>query len=212
VLRVLPLAGRVVTAAALHTCAETARAILAHEADYLLVVKGNQPTLYAACAAYFSDPRARVGRCTTVDRRRGRTETRTLYVTTHLNAHLRRYSPFPRIRQVACLLTTTQDRHGTQREVRFLLSSLPPHQADPARLLALARGHWSIESRHWVRDVTFGEDRASLRCGAAPQLLAAMRNLTHTLIRRTGTTAIAATRRSFSYHPARALALLLAVP
>ncbi len=70
----LPLAGRVVTADALHTCAATARAIVVHDADDLLVVKGNQPTLYAECAAYFSDPSARVGRATTVDRRRGRTE------------------------------------------------------------------------------------------------------------------------------------------
>ena len=208
----LPLAGRVVTADALPTCAETAQALLAQDADYLLVVKGNQPTLYAECAAYFSDPTARVGRATTVDRRRGRTETRTLYVTTRLNAHLTRYSRVPRIGQVACLLTTVEDRRGPQREVRFLLTSLTPPQADPARLLRLARGHWSIESRHFVRDVTFGEDRSPLRSGDAPQILAAVRNLAHTLIRRTGTTAIAAARRAFCYHPARALALLLSPP
>jgi DDE_Tnp_1-associated len=212
VLPVLPLARRVVTAAALHTCAQTARAILDQDADYLLVVTGNQPTLYAACAAYFSDPSARVGRCTTVDRRRGRTETRTLYATTRLNAHLTRSSRFPRIQQVACLLTTTRDRRGTQREGRFLLTSLTPQQADSERLLALARGHWSIASRPFVRAVTFGEDRSPLRSGEGPPILAAVRNLAHTLIRRTGSTAIAAARRAFSYHPARALALLLAVP
>lgn len=71
ILPALPLAGRVVTADALHTCADTAQAILDREADYLLVVKGNQPTLYAECATYFSDPRARVLRATTVDRRVG---------------------------------------------------------------------------------------------------------------------------------------------
>jgi predicted transposase YbfD/YdcC len=212
ILPALPLAGRVVTADALHTCATTAQAILAQEADYLLVVTANQPTLYAACAAYFSDATARVGRTTTLDRRRGRTETRTLYTTTRLNAHLTRYSAFPRIRQVACLLTTTQDHRGTHREVRFLLTSLPPQQADPGRLLALARGHWAIESRHWVRDVTFGEDRSPLRTGQAPQIVAALRNLAHTLIRRSGATAIAAARRTFSYHPTRARALLLAAP
>ena len=110
------------------------------------------------------------------------------------------------------MLTTVADRRGTQREVRFLLTSLTPPQADPARLLTLARGHWSIESRHFVRDVTFGEDRSPLRSGDAPQILAAVRNLAHTLIRRTGTTAIAAARRAFCYHPARALALLLSPP
>jgi hypothetical protein len=186
VLPVLPLAGRVGTADALHTCAQTAQALLEQEADYLLVVKGNQPMLYAECAAYFSDPLARVGRATTVVRRRGRTATRTLNATTHLNAHLTRYSAFPRSAQVACLLTTTQDRRGTHRDVRFLLTSLTPQQAAPDRLLALA--------------------------GDAPQFLAALRNLVHTLLRRSGVTAIAAARRSFSYHPARALPLLLAAP
>jgi predicted transposase YbfD/YdcC len=212
ILPALPLAGRVVTADALHPCAPTAQAILAQDADYLLVIKANQPTLFAECAAYFSDPAARVGRATTHDRRRGRTETRTLYTTTCLNAHLRRYAALPHIRRVACLRTPITDQRGTHQDVRLLLTSLPPQRATPARLLLVARGHWSIESRHFVRDVTFGEDGSPLRTGAAPQLMAAVRNLAHTLIRRTGATAIAAARRSFSYHPARALALLLAVP
>jgi len=39
--------------------------------------------------------------------------------------------------------------------------------------------------------------------------MAALRNLCCTLIYRLGTTEIAATRRSFAYHPAKALSLLL---
>jgi predicted transposase YbfD/YdcC len=204
----LPLAGRVLTADALHTQVETAHAILAAQGAYLLVVKSNQPTLYAECAAYFTDPTARVGRTTTIDRRRGRTETRTLYTTTALNAHLTHYTRFPRISQVACLFARVEDRRGCHDEVRFLLTSLTPREADPARLLTLARGHWSIESRHWTRDVTFGEDRSRLRSGDGPQILAALRNLALTLIRRQGTTRIAAQRRAFAAHPAQALRLL----
>ena len=211
-LPVLPVAGRVVTADALHTCADTARAICAHGADYLLVVKGNQPTLYAECAAYFADPQARARQAITVDRRRGRTETRTLYVTGLLSAHLRRHSSLPHIRQVACLWTVVRDARGDHHEVRFLLTSLRVEDASAERVLTLARGHGAIESRHWVRDVTFGEDRSPLRSGDAPQILAAVRSLVHTLIRRAGTTAIAAARRSFSYHPHRACALLFAAP
>lgn len=204
----LPLAGRVLTADALHTQVETAQAILDAAGAYLLVVKSNQPTLYAECAAYFTDPTARVGRTTTIDRRRGRTETRTLYTTTCLNAHLTRYSRFPCIAQVACLFTRVENRRGSHNEVRFLLTSLTPREAGPTRLLALARGHWSIESRHWTRDVTFGEDRSRLRSGDGPQILAALRNLALTLIRRQGTTRIAAQRRAFAARPAHALRLL----
>jgi predicted transposase YbfD/YdcC len=133
---------------------------------------------------------------------------RTLHASTRLTAYLTRYFGFPRLGQVAQLTRTVRDRTGTHREVVYLLTSLTPRQADPTRLLALIRGHWSIEARHWVRDVTFGEDRSRLRCGHAPQIMAALRNLALTLIRRTGTTAIAAYRRHLAAHPARALRLL----
>jgi hypothetical protein len=48
---------------------------------------------------------------------------------------------------------------------------------DAAQLQAFRRGHWGIESIHYVRDVTFGEDRSTVRTGHAPQNLAALRNL-----------------------------------
>jgi predicted transposase YbfD/YdcC len=204
-----PLRGRVITADALHTQTALAQTVLAHGGAYLLGVKGNQPRLYEEIAFYFADPHATARQATTVARRRGRTETRTLHVTTRLNAYLRRYFGFPRLGQVAQLTRTVRDRTGTHTEVVYLITSLTPRQAAPTDLLALIRGHWSVESRHWIRDVTFGEDRSRLRCGHAPQLMAALRNLALTLIRRTGTTAIAAYRRHLAAHPATALRLLL---
>jgi predicted transposase YbfD/YdcC len=205
----LPLRGRVVTADALHTQTALAQTVLAHGGAYLLCVKGNQPRLYEELAFYFAAPHATARQATTVDRRRGRTETRTLHVTTRLNAYLMRYFGFPRLGQVAHLTRTVRDRTGTHTEVVYLITSLTPRQAAPTGLLALIRGHWSVESRHWIRDVTFGEDRSRLRCGHAPQIMAALRNLALTLIRRTGTTAIAAYRRHLAAHPAKALRLLL---
>jgi hypothetical protein len=65
-----------------------------------------------------------------------------------------------------------------------------------------------VEVRHDIRDVTFGEDRSTLRSGPAPQLLAALRNVALTLIRRAGTTRIAAFRRACAYQAQRAFALL----
>ncbi len=92
----------------------------------------------------------------------------------------------------------------------YLITNLSSVQASPERLLDVVRGHWSIENgSHYVRDVIFAEDRSHLRSGAAPQVWAAFRNLALTLIHRTGSSQIAATRRSFSHHPAQALRLLL---
>ena len=68
--------------------------------------------------------------------------------------------------------------------------------ADARRLLSLSRGHWGIENRlHWVRDVTFDEDRSQVRTGAAPQVLAGLRNLVIRLVRWTGHSNVAAALR-----------------
>jgi predicted transposase YbfD/YdcC len=205
----LSLRGRVVTADALHTQSALAQLLLDHHAAYLLTVKDNQPRLRAELAAYFTDRQATARVATTVDRRRGRTETRTLLASTRLNTYLRAYFPFPGIAQIAQLTRTVRSGATTRSETVYLITSLTPRQADPARLLALIRGHWSVESRHWLRDVTFGEDAARLRSGAAPQIMAAFRNLAITLIRRTGTSQIAAYRQHLRAHPAKALRLLL---
>jgi len=61
-------------------------------------------------------------------------------------------------------------RGKTSREVAYAVTSLAPEQTSPHRLLALWRGHWGIENRvHWVRNVTFDEDRCMVRTGAAPR-------------------------------------------
>jgi predicted transposase YbfD/YdcC len=205
----LALRGRVVTADALHTQTALAQLLLDHHAAYLFTVKDNQPRLRAALAAYFTDQQATARLATTVDRRRGRTETRTLLASTRLNAYLRAYFPFPGIAQIAQLTRTVRIGATTRRETVYLITSLTPRHADPTRLLTLIRGHWSVESRHWLRDVTFGEDAARLRTGAAPQIMAAVRNLVITLIRRTGTTQIAAYRQHLRAHPTTALRLLV---
>ncbi len=207
-LATLPIAGRVITADALHTQVRTARLILARQADYLLPVKENQPRLYEECAAYFSDPTARVGRLEDAEGPRAHRVTRTLFATTCLNRHLARYSRFPGIAQVLCLLTTTRTPIRETREVRFFLTSLSPQRADLPTLLRLIRGHWSIEAKHLLRDVTFGEDRSRVRTGAAPQVRAALRNLAITLLRRLEVRNIAAMRRYFAARPAEALEVL----
>ena len=202
----LPLRGRVVTADALHTQTALAQIVLAGGADYLLCVKENQPTLYGDLACYFTDPRATYTEAATLDRRRGRTEERLLRVSAARHATL--FAGFPKLAQVAQLTRRTRDRTGTHEELSYFITSRRPRRASASALLALIRGHWSIESRHWVRDVVFGEDGSRLRGGHTPQIMATLRTLAVTLIRRTRTTAIAAKRRYFAYHPAKALALL----
>jgi predicted transposase YbfD/YdcC len=207
----LPLYQRVCTADALHT--QLAFMYLLHEqqADTVLLVKENQPTLYADLVTYFADPAARYTQAETWDRHRGRTEVRRIRVSAEMTAYLS--TTWPYVAQVAELTRRVTCKGQVRQEIVYLITSLPPAQADPLRLLALVRGHWSIEnSLHYVRDVTFGEDRSRIRTGNAPQVMAALRNLTITLIHRAGFTQVAATRRHFAFHPRQALTLLLQKP
>lgn len=96
-----------------------------------------------------------------------------------------------------------------REETIYGLTSLPPERASAERLLAYARAHWHIEHRsHWVRDVTFDEDRAQVHVGSLPQVLAALRNTTIGLLRLRGATNLAAAGRRQAAHPWEALALL----
>ena len=61
---------------------------------------------------------------------------------------------------------------------------------------------------HWVRDVTFDEDRSQVRTGNAPQVMAAFRNLTSTLVRWAGHTNVAAALRRHAAHVSEAFALV----
>lgn len=84
-------------------------------------------------------------------------------------------------------------------------------KAQPHMISAWAREHWGIENRlHYVRDVTFDEDRQHLRVGTGPAMMAALRNLAISLHRLTGATNIAQALRHTARDVNRAIKLLLA--
>ena len=104
---------------------------------------------------------------------------------------------------------TTLQGQPKHHEIAYGITSLSPARADAARLLTLNRSHWGIENRlHWVRDVTFDEDRSQVRTGAGPQVMASLQNLAITLLRLAGCTNIAAGLRRCARQVARPLRLL----
>jgi hypothetical protein len=85
-------------------------------------------------------------------------------------------------------------------------------QAPPARLLALTRAHWTIEHRlHWVRDVTFDEDRSRIRRGAGPQVMATVRNLAISLLRLAGAPLIAPALRHIGWRGPSAILRMVGI-
>ena len=111
---------------------------------------------------------------------------------------LNNYLDFPHVAQAFCIQRQTEYlATGKKRqETVYGITSLRPTQANPEQLLHIARGHWSIENRlHWVRDVTFDEDRSCVRTGSGPQVMASLRNLAISLQRLTGADYIPSAQR-----------------
>lgn len=76
-------------------------------------------------------------------------------------------------------------------------------------LLELVRGHWTIENRlHWVRDVTFDEDRSQIRKGNGPRVMATLRNLAISILRLAGAHYIAKATRWCARDHQRAMRLV----
>ncbi|HSX80931.1 MAG TPA: ISAs1 family transposase [Candidatus Saccharimonadia bacterium] len=209
VLRQLVLKDRVVTMDALLTQRHVAQAIVDEGGDYVMIVKENQPQLRADIELVFTLPPAgdRQETARTVDIGHGRIEQRNITTSEALVG----YSDWPGLAQVFELgRHVIMQKTGQERvEVVYGVTSLSAERATPGRVLDLVRGHWSIENKsHWVRDVTFDEDRSQVRCGSIPQVMAALRNTAIGLLRWAGHTNIAAACRRLAAQPAQALALI----
>ena len=76
--------------------------------------------------------------------------------------------------QVALVRRTVTGKGRKTAGVVYLITS--DRDAGPATLAAWVRGHWEIENRlHWVRDVTYQEDKSLVRTGNAPRVMASLR-------------------------------------
>ncbi len=197
----LDLTGKVVTVDALHTQRATAEHLVSVKgADYLMTIKGNQPTLLAAAQQALSGPAAEFAEYTEHDRGHGRTEERILRT-----APITADAPidFPHAAQVFRVIRYVGGLDGQRRtkEVAHCITSLTPDNAAGQDLAQLLRDHWgAIEIRlHWVRDTTFNEDKSTLRAGTAPQAMAIIRNTIMAAFRFAGWTNLKKARRHFSH-------------
>ena len=199
----LDLAGRVVTADALHTQREHADwLVTAKRAAYLLIVKANQPALHHQLKAlpWREVPVADHTR----DRGHGRVELRRLQVTTVAGLDLPHAAQALRVTRRVRPLGSRRWRAMTV----YAVTSLAAAQASPARLADWIQGHWGIEALHHLRDVTFGEDASQVRTGTAPRAMASLRNLAIGSLRAGGHRNIAAALRHNARDATRVLPLL----
>jgi predicted transposase YbfD/YdcC len=183
----LDLAGALVSIDAMGCNPNIAQSILDAEADYLLAVKDNQPTLHADIKSYFETaPSGEVEQVETVGKDHGRIEVRT-YTVSHVvdwYAAPRSYpgAPrFPQLTTIAMVESRIERGDKIETEQRSYISS---RMLSAAAFADGARGHWAIENNlHWTLDVTFNEDQSRLRTGHGAKNMAVVRHFALNLVR-----------------------------
>ena len=192
----IDIQGKDITADALLTQRELARYLVEQRhAHYHFTVKGNQPTLRQDIALFFHDrqhPDA-----VTVDGDHGRIETRKIWTTTALNSYL----DFPHVGQAFVIERETIVKKTGKRscETVYGLTSRPPTQATPQRVLQVNRGHWSIEdSCHYILDWNYDEDRCRIRTGHGPENITRLRRFAIGLIKSKGVYSVAQKMRQLN--------------
>jgi len=166
------ITGRDITGDALLTQRAIAAYIVEQHAHYHLTVKGNQPTLENDIALLFKHRRA-PDYVEVSPPEHGRIETRRIWCSTELNDYL----DFPYVGQVFLIERESIDKKSGEQSLDIALgiTSRTPQQASPPRVLEVNRGHWTIESVHYIIDWNYDEDRSRIRTGFGPENITRLR-------------------------------------
>jgi len=227
-LRVLELAGCIVTVDAMGCQKKIAKEIIEADADYVLALKGNQETVHAEVKSFVDatleekqkkrpkgaalpKAAANLQQLETVEKDHGRVETRRYYQSAELDWFADR-AKWEGLRSVGMVEAVREVNGQTTLERRYYLSSLA---LDVATFARAVRGHWAVENKlHWVMDVCFREDQSRARTGYAAENLATLRRLGLNLLKpeRTKKRGIRGKQLNASWDHAYLLKLLGAQP
>jgi predicted transposase YbfD/YdcC len=167
-LKLVDVAGGVVTIDAMGCQKEIAGAVVSAKGDYVLALKGNQGTLHQAVIGHvltrwdvdFAGDE--VGRRQVEETGHGRRESRT-YLQLEAPKDLPGFQAWRGLRSIGVAISEVVRDGKTVDEVRYFLSSLPV-EPDAKAFAHAIRSHWGIENGcHWTLDVTFREDESRIR-------------------------------------------------
>ena len=189
-LELLDITGCIVTLDAMGTQKTIAAQITGANADYILCLKKNHPTLGQQVQTWFETAQTEntlpKSADYTVESGHHRIEKRQVW-TIPLSAFpsLHEADGWVGLRTIVIVERTRHLWHKTTHEIQFYLTSL---DADNPRIGGAIRQHWGIEnSQHWVLDVTFGEDVCRVRSMHGPQNLAVLRRFALNALNREST-------------------------
>lgn len=163
----IDIKGRLITADALLTQRKFAKYLVEmRKAHYHFTVKANQKTLLQDIEFYFRN-RKEPNFIEKSKLSHGRIETRKIWVTESLNEYLN----FPHVGQVFAIeRNVVNKRTGkVSQEIVYGITSKSNKQSSADEVLKANRGHWCIESHHYIIDWNFDEDRSTIRTGYGPE-------------------------------------------
>ena len=174
-LEMLSLKGTIVTMDALNCQRAIAQQIVDQGGDYVLALKGNQPTLHDDVRLFLKDPACtNTTTARTVDADHGRIETRTAMVSTDIG-WLQKQHKWPGLTAIGMVTRIRELTDRCMRETAYYLLSIP---LSAERLNEVVRSHWGVENRlHWRLDVIMNEDQQRTRSDNGPNNLAVLRHM-----------------------------------
>lgn len=183
----LNLRGTLVTIDALGCQVAIAEQIVSEGGDFVLAVKDNQPTLKAAIASFFEEQierdfqDLRYREHETSERGHGRIDERAYYLT-KVPPEDEAFDGWPQVKAIGYAIRLSSHADGRETcEVRYYIAS---RYLSGKRFAEAVRGHWGIESLHWVLDVTFREDEGRTRERTLANNLSWLRRFAVTLLKR----------------------------
>jgi predicted transposase YbfD/YdcC len=186
-LKQIELAKTLITIDAMGCQKEIAREIVAGGGDFVIAVKDNQPKLSEAIGAlvmkHLEGELAALKHRSheTKERGHGRRDDRSYFVA-QVPPDFAAKGEWPWIKAIGTAVRITTHADGTRSdEVRYYMLS---RFLSGKRFGEAVRAHWSIESMHWVLDVTFREDESRTRERILANNLSWLRRFAITLLKR----------------------------
>lgn len=187
-IKVLELAGCIVTIDAMGCQKSIVKLIANQDADYVITVKKNQGNLYKIIEELFKEAiRNRLegfisSSYQTEEFSHGREEIRNYLMLSNITERVDPTNKWEKLQSIGMVESVRTLDGKTTVETRYYISSLPN---DAQKLGHAIRSHWGIENQlHWVLDVAFNEDKCRIRKDNAPQNFAVLRHLAMNLLKR----------------------------
>ena len=186
-LKQIDLTNSLITIDAMGCQKEIARDIVDGGGDFVISVKDNQPTLKETIETHFEKhldldlQELKYRFHETSESAHGRIDERS-YFLTRIPPDFALKKEWPWIKAIGYSLRVTQHADGSETdETRYYILS---RYLSGKRFSEAVRGHWSIESMHWVLDVNFREDDSRTRERTLGNNLSWLRRFAVSLLKR----------------------------